>query len=92
MAVMRGVESGFNLARAARGGYLTLADNRGRILAETRSDSAPFAELIAEVPAVHDNTLYLRFGDWFAWVVLATLIFVLARIAWLILRPNQAVR
>src|SRR5208282_946943 len=43
IAIMRGVESGFSIARAARGGYLTVTDNRGRVLAETQSGSAPFA-------------------------------------------------
>ena len=80
MAVMRAVESSFNLARAARGGYLTVADNRGRILGETQSNSAPFATLLVDVPTVHDGTLYQRFGDWFAWVVLAVLIFTLVRL------------
>ena len=80
MAVMRGVESGFGLARAARGGYLTVTDNRGRVLAETQSNSAPFATLIADVPAVHDTTLYLLFGDWFAWVALAVLSLALLRL------------
>ncbi|HWL88562.1 MAG TPA: nitrilase-related carbon-nitrogen hydrolase, partial [Polyangiaceae bacterium] len=80
MAVMRGVESGFGVVRAAKNGFLTVSDNRGRILAEATRDSAPFATLIAEVPAVHDGTLYLRFGDWFAWVVLATFAFTLARL------------
>jgi apolipoprotein N-acyltransferase len=80
IAVMRGVESGFAIARAARRGYLTVSDNRGRILAETESNSAPFATLLVDVPAVHDNTIYLMFGDWFAWVVLATLGFTLVRV------------
>jgi apolipoprotein N-acyltransferase len=77
---MRGVEDGFSIVRAAKNGYLTVTDDRGRILAETRSDSAPFATLIAEVPAVHDTTLYLLLGDWFAWLSLATLAFALARL------------
>jgi apolipoprotein N-acyltransferase len=80
IAVMRGVESGFGIGRAARGGYLTLSDNRGRILAETQSNSVPFATLIADVPAVHDNTVYQMLGDWFAWVVLALLAFTLVRL------------
>lgn len=80
MAVMRGVESGFGIARAARRGYLTISDNRGRIVAETQSDSAPLATLIANVPAVHDTTLYLLLGDWFAWVALALLVFTLAQL------------
>jgi apolipoprotein N-acyltransferase len=80
IAIMRGVESGFALARAARRGSLMVTDNRGRILAETKSNSAPFATLIADVPAVHDNTLYLLLGDWFAWVVLAILFLTLVRL------------
>ena len=80
IAVMRGVESGFSMARAARGGYLTVSDTRGRILAETQSDSAPFATLVADVPAAHQTTLYLLLGDWFAWLVLATLVLTLAQL------------
>ncbi|MES2219335.1 MAG: nitrilase-related carbon-nitrogen hydrolase, partial [Acidobacteriota bacterium] len=66
IAIMRGVESGFSIAHAAKNGFLTLSDNRGRILAQTRSDSAPFATLIAKVPVAHAWTLYVRWGDWFA--------------------------
>ena len=80
MAVMRGVESGFSITRAAKQGYLTVSDNRGHILAETRSDSAPFATLIANVPAMHETTLYVLLGDWFAWLALATLVFALVQL------------
>jgi apolipoprotein N-acyltransferase len=81
MALMRGVESGFGIVRAAKNGFLTVSDNRGRVLAETTSDSAPFATLVAEVPAVHDNTLYLMLGDWFAWLPLAVLAAILVSLA-----------
>ena len=74
IAIMRGVESGFSIAHAAKNGYLTVTDDRGRILAETRSDSAAFATLIARAPAVHDNTVYLVLGDWFAWLSIAVLV------------------
>jgi apolipoprotein N-acyltransferase len=80
MAIMRGVEDGFGIARAGRGGSLLVSDNRGRILAETHSNSAPFATLLVDVPAIHDTTLYLKWGDWFAWVVLALLGFSLLRL------------
>ena len=80
MAVMRGVESGFSVTRAAKQGYLTVSDDRGRILAETRSDATPFATLVADVPAVHDTTLYILLGDWFAWLALATLVFALVQL------------
>src|SRR4029077_3242303 len=32
IAVMRGVEDGFSIARAAKNGFLTVSDNRGRIM------------------------------------------------------------
>jgi apolipoprotein N-acyltransferase len=80
ISIMRGVEDGFSIARAAKQGYLTVSDDRGRILAETQSDSAPFATLVADVPVVHDTTLYLLWGDWFAWLVLATFVFTLVQL------------
>jgi apolipoprotein N-acyltransferase len=88
MAVMRGVESGFGVVRSAKQGYLTVSDDRGRILAETLSGSAPFATLLAAVPAVHDTTLYLLLGDWFAWLVLALLVFTFVQCVLLQLKGN----
>jgi apolipoprotein N-acyltransferase len=71
IAIMRGVESGFSIAHAAKNGYLTVTDDRGRVVAETRSDSAGFATLLATVPDAHEATLYLLLGDWFAWLSIA---------------------
>lgn len=80
IAVMRAVEDGFSLVRAAKDGYLTVSDNRGRILAEVRSDSAPFATLLTDVPATHSTTLYLLLGDWFGWLSLAMCFFSLMQL------------
>jgi apolipoprotein N-acyltransferase len=77
---MRGVEDGFSIARAAKNGYLTVSDDRGRILAEARSDSAPFATLLAVVPVTHHPTPYLLLGDWLAWFAVAVLFFALIRL------------
>jgi apolipoprotein N-acyltransferase len=71
IAIMRGVEDGFSIARAAKNGYLTVSDNRGRILAQSRSDAAPFSTLLAQVPSGHSFTLFQFFGNWFAWLALA---------------------
>ncbi|HTC14833.1 MAG TPA: nitrilase-related carbon-nitrogen hydrolase [Steroidobacteraceae bacterium] len=73
IAIMRGVESGFSVVRSAKGGSMFVSDDRGRILAETRSDSAPFATLLVTVPSRHERTLYLRWGDWVAWLALGLL-------------------
>ena len=91
MAIMRGVEGGFSMARAARDGYLTVSDDRGRVLAETRSNSATFATLIAEVPVGHEPTLFQAWGNWFAWFAVGVLSFVLIR-AGLLFVPFSARR
>jgi apolipoprotein N-acyltransferase len=80
IALMRGVESGFSIARAAKQGYLTVSDDRGRVIAEARSDAAPYVALIADTPAKHDATIYILGGDWFAWLAILVLAAALARI------------
>lgn len=67
MAIMRGVESGFSLARSAKDGLLTISDDRGLVLAYRSSNSAPFSTLVGRVQVHHTATFYVRFGDWFAW-------------------------
>jgi len=74
------VESGFSIARAAKQGFLTVSDDRGRIVAESRSNGAAFATLLTEVPVEHDRTVYLLWGDWFAWVAMAVLVVAIARL------------
>jgi apolipoprotein N-acyltransferase len=81
MAVMRGVENGFAIARAARSGRLTLSDDRGRVVAEASSETQD-AELVGDLPLHHDRTLYARWGDWFAYVDLVLLGLVLAIALW----------
>lgn len=79
MSLMRGVEDGFPMVRDAKVGLLTASDDRGRILAEesTRSDGA-LVTMLATVPVRHDPTLYQKWGDWFAWLDLATWAVLLA--------------
>jgi apolipoprotein N-acyltransferase len=89
IAVMRTVEDGFSLVRTARGGFMTVSDDRGRILAQAASDSAPFATLLADVPAGHNRTLFLLWGDWFGWCAMALLILVLGRL-WFVRRSVPA--
>ena len=67
MAILRGVESGFSIARSPKQGILTVSDDRGRVIAQRVSDASPFVTLIATVPVRNDATYYARHGDWFAW-------------------------
>jgi apolipoprotein N-acyltransferase len=82
MAVMRGVENGFSIARSVKQGILTLTDDRGRVLAEKESGEAsvtpPFTILVGTIPVRNEPTFYARTGDWFAWldIVLVFLLFI----------------
>ncbi len=79
IAVMRAVEDGFSLARTAKHSTMLVTDDRGRVIAETPSGAAPFATLLAEVPAGHNETLFQMWGDWFAWLAMVLCAWVLAR-------------
>jgi apolipoprotein N-acyltransferase len=82
MAVLRGVESGFSIARSAKLGILTVTDDRGRVLAERKTIGPPFASVVAMVPVRHDETIYSKFGNWFAWLCGLLLLAMLLAIYW----------
>jgi apolipoprotein N-acyltransferase len=82
MAILRGVENAFAIARAPRQGVLTITDAFGRILTRAPSDRHGLVTLVADVPFGPGNTLYNRIGDVFGWVALGLfLLFALAAIA-----------
>ncbi|WP_156894928.1 nitrilase-related carbon-nitrogen hydrolase [Janthinobacterium sp. 1_2014MBL_MicDiv] len=51
MTVVRGVENGYAVLRAAREGLLTVSDAHGRVLAERASSAMPGTTLLAPLPA-----------------------------------------
>jgi apolipoprotein N-acyltransferase len=80
MAIMRGVEGGYAIARSARLGYLTATDDKGRILAGAPTNKNGFVSVRADVPLGSGSTVYVRIGDVFAWlcVGLTIALFLLA--------------
>ena len=66
MAIVRGVENGFTVARAASQGMLTLSDANGRVLAEASSAKGQ-GNLVGDVPIGLGDTFYARNGDAFGW-------------------------
>jgi apolipoprotein N-acyltransferase len=70
MAIVRAVESGFALVRAAQEGLLTVSDRNGRIVAEEASRADRPVLLTAEVGLAPGGTIYAAAGDVFAWLVL----------------------
>lgn len=74
MAVLRGVEGGYAVARSATNGLLTVSDACGRIIAERSSSDSAEVLLTAIVPAGPGGTLYSRTGDWFPWLCMGAVV------------------
>jgi apolipoprotein N-acyltransferase len=70
-AILRGVENGFALARAAFSGVETVTDAQGRVLASARTDHFGMIVTRAAVRLGPGPTLYTRIGDVFAWLCVA---------------------
>lgn len=76
MAIMRGVENGFALVRAANEGLVTASDAEGRLIASKMDTPKGLTMIIADLPLGPGPTLYTRIGYVFplACVVLMCLI------------------
>jgi apolipoprotein N-acyltransferase len=70
VAILRGVEDGYTIARAAKDGFLTLSDSYGRVLYQASSSNRPYASLVAKVPVGTGETLYALVGKTFGWLAL----------------------
>ena len=67
MAVMRGVENGFAVVRAAFNGLLTVSDSQGRVIARAETTGKGMTAIFAAVEPGGGPTLYTQVGDMFAW-------------------------
>ena len=88
MAIMRGVENGFSIVRAADEGLLTASDSRGRVIARKTAESSGMTVLVASLPLGSGPTFYTRFGDTFAWCLIALCILIGVLCA----RPKKSLR
>jgi hypothetical protein len=80
MAVLRGVEAGFSLARAARGGMVSATDSRGRRIAVQMASPIDDAIATADLPLGPGHTVYTRHGDWFGKLSLIFTIVLMLRL------------
>jgi apolipoprotein N-acyltransferase len=71
MAVMRSVEGGFAMVRAANNGLVTVNDAQGRLIASKMAAPTGLTEVVADVPLGAGPTIYVHIGDAFAWLCLA---------------------
>jgi len=70
VAVMRGIENGFAVARSAAYGLLTISDQQGRIIAMTSDVNKAETTLLGTVTLYPSKTFYSLWGDWFGWLSL----------------------
>ncbi|HEY3638597.1 MAG TPA: nitrilase-related carbon-nitrogen hydrolase, partial [Rhizomicrobium sp.] len=76
MAIMRGVENGFALVRAANEGLVTASDAQGWLIAAKMDTPAGLTVIVADLPLGSGPTLYTRIGDAFAWFCIALLLLI----------------
>jgi apolipoprotein N-acyltransferase len=80
--VVRGVENGFAIGRAAAAGRLTVSDRYGRIVAEATTSAERPVTVVSDVGLRGGGTPFVRVGDLFAWLCIAgTIVLVAWRIA-----------
>ena len=90
VAILRSVENGVPMARAARDGLLTLNDRYGRVVAE-KPTGGDFVTLIGSLPLdeAGGDTLYDRIGDVFGWLCVVAGLGLIGG-AWLMRRRQSA--
>lgn len=74
MALVRGVENGLTVVRAAAFGRLTVTDPGGRMVGEATAGDAEL--LVTAAPTTGLGTVYSRTGDWFP--ILSLVLFVVS--------------
>jgi len=78
LAIMRGVENGFAVARAANDGLLTISDAYGRVLGVKKTADGGMVSLRGDIARGPGQTLYGRIGDSLAYICLALSVLLLA--------------
>lgn len=71
LAIMRGVENGFAVVRAANNGLLTISDAYGRVIAAKATAGGGMVTLRGEVARGPGKTLYADVGDGLGWIAAA---------------------
>jgi apolipoprotein N-acyltransferase len=77
MAVVRGVENGFALARAAAAGRLTASDRYGRVIAEAVTSRVQPVTVVTDLGLRGGGTWYVKLGETFTWLCMAALVSLL---------------
>ena len=80
MARVRAVENRRWLVRSTNNGYTASVDPYGRIFEPIKPDIRAVADLPYDLRT--DESIYTRFGDWFAWLCVAVSVILLVSTFW----------
>jgi apolipoprotein N-acyltransferase len=68
IAVMRGIENGYSIVRAAQSGLLSISDATGLVLQKIKTDRLKTVDLLTQTPVGSGQvTFYNRTGNWMGW-------------------------
>ena len=79
MASFRAIEQGFNLIRHTSKGLSAAYDYQGHRLAASDYYQTSDYAMTSDIPTRGVRTIYSRLGDWFGWLCLAALVFLITR-------------
>lgn len=78
VAVMRGVEGNYAVARAGQWGLLTLSDSRGRMIDQISTDVREEGSLLmGELALGKGKSIYSKLGNWFGWSCLGLFVILI---------------
>ncbi len=80
MAKLRAIENGFSMVRATGQGLSLAVDYNGKVLNQLNYYQTEENIMISDVPIKGVKTIYAKFGDWFVWVCIIGLLFIIGRI------------
>lgn len=79
MAKLRAIENGFSIVRATGQGLSLAVDYKGKVLNQLNYYQTKENIMISDIPIKGVHTIYAKFGDWFVWVCIIGLLFIIGR-------------
>ncbi|MDO8954162.1 MAG: nitrilase-related carbon-nitrogen hydrolase [Gammaproteobacteria bacterium] len=75
--IMRGIENGYTVVRAAKDGMLSVTTPTGEVIAEKLATSHEGVILLANAPIWQNSSFYAQYGNWFAWVLMVMMLILI---------------
>jgi apolipoprotein N-acyltransferase len=80
MAKLRAIENGFSMVRATGQGLSLAVDYNGKVLNQLNYYQTEENIMISDIPIKGVKTIYAKFGDWFVWVCIIGISYIIGRL------------